>query len=169
MATRNSRGAYAGCRRACDVSGRMYSQYLIDDDAGIADIVRGTRRVAVLGAKPDAEASEAAFIVPDWLHRHGVEIVPVPIGADHPDEMFGAQARSGLSAVEGRVDVVDVFRRSAEVERYVDELKALRPRCVWMQLGIRNDRAAEALARAGIRVVQDRCLMAEFRKHVLGG
>ena len=146
----------------------MYSQYLVDDDAGVAEIVRGTKRVVVLGAKTDAEPSEAAYIVPEWLHRHGIDLVPVPVGADAPDEMFGAPVCRRLADVAGPVDVVDVFRRSQEVEQYVDELKALRPRCVWMQLGIRNDRAAEALARAGIRVVQDRCLMAEFRKYVLG-
>lgn len=145
----------------------MYSQYLVDDDARVAEIVKGTRRVAVLGAKSEAEPSDAGFIVPDWLRRHGVEIVPVPIGADAPDEMFGVPTCRRL-ADAGTVDVVDVFRPPKEVARYVEELKALKPRCVWMQLGIRNDKAAEALARAGIRVVQDRCLMAEFRKHVLG-
>lgn len=146
----------------------MYSQFLVDDDAGIAEIVRGAKRVVALGATTEAEPSEAGFIVPEWLHRHGVEIVPVPIGAGSPEEMFGAPVCRTLGDVTGPVDVVDVFRRSQEVGRYVEELKALRPRCVWMQLGIRNDPAAEALARAGIRVVQDRCLMAEYRKHVLG-
>jgi predicted CoA-binding protein len=146
----------------------MYSQYLVDDDAGLAEIVKGARRVAVLGAKGDDEPSDMAFVVPDWLRRHGVEVLPVPAGAEAPAEMFGGPAYRKLADVPGPVDVVDVFRRSKDVERYVEELKALRPRCVWMQLGIRNDKAAEALARAGIRVVQDRCLMAEFRKHVLG-
>lgn len=146
----------------------MYSQYLVDDDAGIARIVRGARRVVALGAKTDAEPSEAAFVVPDWLRRHGLEIVAVPVGDGFPDEMFGAPTCRRLADVAGPVDVVDVFRRSREVERYVDDLVALRPRCVWMQLGIRDDRAAEALARARIEVVQDRCLMAEFRRHVLG-
>ncbi len=146
----------------------MYSQFLVDDDAGVAEIVRGAKRVVALGAKSDREPSESAFIVPEYLHRHGVEIVPVPIGADAPDEMFGAPVRRRLSDVEGRVDLVDVFRGPREIERYVDDLKALKPGCVWMQLGIRSDRAAEALAREGIRVVQDRCLMAEYRHHVLG-
>jgi uncharacterized protein len=139
----------------------MYSQYLVDDDAGIAEIARRARRVAVLGARGDAEPSEAAFIVPDWLCRHGLEILPVPIGADAPDEMFGVPAFRRLGDVPGPVDVVVVFRRSKEVGRYVQEIIALRPRCVWMQRGIRDDAAAEALARAGIKVVQDRCLMDE--------
>jgi hypothetical protein len=145
----------------------MYSQYLVDDDAGIAAIVRGTKRVVALGAKGEDEASDAAFLVPEWLRRHGVEIVPVPVGAGAPDEMFGAPTCRRL-ADAGAADVVDVFRPSKEVARYVDDLKELRPGCVWMQLGIRNDKAAEALARAGVRVVQDRCLMEAYRRHVLG-
>lgn len=146
----------------------MYSQYLVDDDAGIAEIVRGARRVVILGAKGEDEAADAAFIVPEFLRRQGLEIVPVPVGAGHPEEMFGARTAARLADVPRPVDVVDVFRRSQEVERHVEELKALKPGCVWMQLGIRNDRAAEALARAEIRVVQDRCLMEAFRRHVLG-
>lgn len=142
----------------------MYSQFLVDDDAGIAEIVKGARRVAVLGAKSEAEPSEAAYIVPEWLRRHGVEILPVPLGADAPAELFGAPAYRRLADVPGAVDVVDVFRRSGEVGAFVDDLLAMKPRCVWMQLGIRNDAAAEKLARAGIRVVQDRCLMEEFRR-----
>jgi uncharacterized protein len=139
----------------------VYSQYLVDDDAGIAEIARSAKRVAILGAKGDAEPSEAAFIVPDWLRRHGLEILPVPVGADAADEMLGVPAYRRLGDVPGPVDVVDVFRHSKEVGRYVQEIVALRPRCVWMQRGIRNDAAAEAFARAGIMVVQDRCLMEE--------
>lgn len=146
----------------------MYSQFLIDDDAGIAEIVKGAKRVAILGARSADEASDMAFVVPEWLRRHGVEILPVPAGTDAPEEMFGVPAYRTLADVPGPVDVVDVFRPPREIERHVEALKALRPRCVWMQLGIRNDRAAETLARAGIRVVQDRCLMAEFRRHALG-
>ncbi len=146
----------------------MYSQLLVDDDAGVAEIVRRAKRVVVLGAKSEAEAADAAYVVPEWLRRHGVEIVPIPIGADAPDELFGVPACRRLADVRGPVDVVDVFRPPREVGRWVEELKALAPSCVWMQLGIRDDKAAEALARAGIRVVQDRCLMAEYRKHALG-
>lgn len=146
----------------------MYSQFLVDDDAGIAAIVKGAKRVAILGAKGDAEPSQAAFIVPDWLRRHGVEVLPVPVGADAPAELLGVPAYRRLADVPGPVDVVDVFRRSRDVPSHVPELLALRPRCVWMQRGIRNDVAAETLARAGILVVQDRDLMEEFRRHVLG-
>jgi predicted CoA-binding protein len=70
--------------------------------------------------------------------------------------------------VPGDIDLVDVFRRPRDVPGHVEDLLAKRPRAVWLQLGIRNDEAAEALARAGIQVVQDRCLMVEWRRLVRG-
>jgi predicted CoA-binding protein len=59
--------------------------------------------------------------------------------------------------------MVNVFRRSQDIPPHVEDIIAKRPRSVWFQSGIRNDRAAEQLARAGIKVVQDRCLMVEHR------
>lgn len=140
----------------------MYSQHLVDDDGGIAEIARAARRVAVLGMKTEEDRSQAAFFVPEWLHRHGLEIFPVTVGIE-VEAILGRPAYRRLADVPRPIDVVDVFRRPADVEAHVPELVALAPRCVWLQLGIRNDRAAEALARAGIKVVQDRCLMAEVR------
>jgi hypothetical protein len=61
------------------------------------------------------------------------------------------------------VDVVDVFRRSGDVSAHLPDMLAKKPRSVWLQSGIRDDRTAEALARAGILVVQDRCLMVDYR------
>lgn len=142
----------------------MYSRNLVDDDDRIAEIVRSARRVVVLGAKTEVERSDAAFFVPEYLLKAGVEVLPVPVG-DVPEEILGRPTFRRLADVPGPVDVVGVFRPPKEIAKYVEELVALRPRCVWMQLGIRSDQAAEALARAGILVVQDRCLMAEFRRH----
>jgi hypothetical protein len=69
-----------------------------------------------------------------------------------------------LAAIPGPVDLVDVFRRPKDIPQHVDDIIAKRPRAVWFQLGIRNDEAAERLAREGIDVVQDRCLMVEARR-----
>src|SRR6266436_3750580 len=61
------------------------------------------------------------------------------------------------------LEIMDVFRRSADVAAHLPDLLAKKPRAVWLQSGIRDDRTAEALARAGILVVQDRCLMVDYR------
>ena len=70
-----------------------------------------------------------------------------------------------VADVPGPVDLVDVFRKPSDIPAHLPDLLAKKPRAVWFQLGIRNDAAAEELARAGIQVVQDRCLMVEWRSH----
>ena len=69
-----------------------------------------------------------------------------------------------IADVPGEVDIVNVFRRPADIPPHVDDIIAKKPRAVWFQMGITNDEAAEKLARAGIDVVQDRCLMVELRR-----
>ncbi len=138
---------------------------LLTDDARIRDLLRSTRRVAVLGIKTEAQADQAAFYVPKFLAGAGVEVVPVPVYYPDAKEILGKPVYRKVADVPGPIDVVDVFRRPSDVPAHVPDLLAKRPRAVWMQLGIRNDAAAETLARAGIQVVQDHCLMVEWRRH----
>jgi predicted CoA-binding protein len=67
------------------------------------------------------------------------------------------------------VDIVDVFRKPEDIDAHVDDLIAAKPRVVWFQQGIRNDAAAQKLARAGIQVVQDRCMKLEHMKLMAAG
>jgi predicted CoA-binding protein len=68
-----------------------------------------------------------------------------------------------LADIPGEIDMVNVFRRAKDIPAHVDDILAKRPKSVWLQLGIRNDEVAERLAREGIDVVQDRCLMVDLR------
>jgi hypothetical protein len=137
---------------------------LIEDDATIASICREAKRVAVLGIKPESRASQAAHRVPAYLVDAGVEVVPVPVYYPDVTEILGAPVVRSVAAAPGPLDIVDVFRRSEDVPGHLEDLLAAQPRVVWLQLGIRHDETAERLARAGIRVVQDRCLMVEHRR-----
>lgn len=141
---------------------------ILEDEAAIRALLRSTRRVAVLGIKTEAQASQAAFYVPKYLADVGVEIVPVPVYYPEVREILGRRVYRKLADVPGELDLVDVFRRPKDVPAHVDDLLEKRPRAVWLQLGIRNDAAAERLARAGIQVVQDRCLMVDWRRLVAG-
>ncbi len=136
---------------------------LVEDDGRIGELIRATKRVAVLGIKTEAQADQPAFYVAKYLVAQGVHVVPVPVYYPEVKEILGRAVYRKLTEVPGPVDIVDVFRRPADVPGHLEELKAKRPRAVWMQLGIRHDGAAEALAREGILVVQDRCLMVEWR------
>jgi predicted CoA-binding protein len=141
-----------------------WRENVLTDDARIRDLLAGTRRIAVLGIKPEDHADRPAFYVPRFLAEQGLEIVPVPVYYPEAKEILGRPVFRRVSDVPGPIDVVDVFRRPADVSGHVEDLIRKRPRAVWLQAGIRNDAAAEALARVGILVVQDRCLMVEWRR-----
>ncbi|HUK65823.1 MAG TPA: CoA-binding protein [Anaeromyxobacteraceae bacterium] len=142
-----------------------YRQNLIEDDEGIGELIRGAKRVAVLGIKTEAQKDQPAYYVPAYLRSAGVELVPVPVYYPEAREILGKKVERDLAAISGKVDILDVFRRPADLEKHLPDMKKLAPRAVWFQQGIRNDAVAEELARAGIKVVQDRCLMVEWRRH----
>ena len=140
-----------------------WRRHLIDDDDGIARVLAETRRIAVLGIK--IEPMQPAHYVPRYAQRAGFEIVPVPVYYPDVTEILGRPVYRTIAAIPGDVDMVNVFRRSKDVPPHVDDILAKRPRSVWLLLGIRNDEAAERLAREGIDVVQDRCLLVELQRH----
>jgi uncharacterized protein len=130
----------------------------------IADLLRATRRIAVLGMKTEAQAGQPAFYVPEYLHHAGFDVVPVPVYHPEVTEILGKPVYRTLAEVPGGIDMVDVFRRPRDLPQHLDDLLAARPASVWLQSGIRDDALALRLAAEGIRVVQDRCLMIEHRR-----
>ena len=137
------------------------------DDPRIGELLRASRRVAVLGIKTEAQAGEPAFYVPSYLSSVGLEVIPVPVYYPEVTEILGQQVYRRLADVPGLIDIVDVFRRPRDVPAHLGDLLAARPRLVWLQSGIRSDEAAERLVAAGVFVVQDRCLMVEHRRLAL--
>jgi predicted CoA-binding protein len=136
---------------------------ILTTDDQIADLLRGTKRIAVLGIKPESHAAQPAFYVSRYMQQAGFEIIPVPVYYPDVTEILGQKVYRDLRDVPGEIDMVNVFRRDADITRHVDEIIDTRPKSVWFQLGIRNDVAAEAFAREGIKVVQNLCLMVEHR------
>jgi predicted CoA-binding protein len=136
---------------------------LIEETARIRRLVLQIRRVAVLGIKTEKQASQPAFYVPEYLDAAGLEVVPVPVYYPNVTEILGKKVFRRLIDIPGEIDLVDVFRRSHDISGHVEDILAKKPKSVWFQSGIRNDEVAEKLAKAGIQVVQDRCLMVEHR------
>ena len=141
-----------------------WKQNLLEDDARIWALVREARRVAVLGIKTEAQADQAAFYVARYVAEHGGEVIPVPVYYPEVREILGRPVYRKLADVPGAIDIVDVFRKPSDIPTHLPDILAKRPRAAWFQLGIRNDAAAEELARAGIQVVQDRCLKVEWSR-----
>jgi len=134
---------------------------IISDTAGILDLVRSTRSIAVLGIKPESHAGQAAHYVPAHMAAAGYEVIPVPVYYPEVTEILGQPVFRKVADIGRPVDMVNVFRRPSDIPPHVDDILAAKPKSVWFQLGIRNDEAARRLAEAGIKVVQDRCLMVE--------
>ena len=127
------------------------------------DVLACLGRVAVLGAHP--EPSRPAHYVPAYLAERGFDVRPVN-PAVVGRSIFGHPAVSRLTDLEVPIDLVDVFRRSDNLPAHLPEILAMDPlpRVVWLQSGIRHAGFARRLEAAGIRVVQDRCLLVEHRR-----
>ena len=141
-----------------------WKENLIEDPEGIRKLLSGARRIAVLGMDTEANRDRPAFYVPHYLKRAGFEVIPVPVYYPNLAEIDGQRTYRTVAQVPGEIDIVDVFRISRDIPKHLDDLLAKKPKAVWFQSGIRNDAAARKLAEAGIRVVQDRCLMVEHRR-----
>src|SRR2546429_6284843 len=139
-----------------------WRDHLIELPSQIKAVLENTHRIAVLGIKPDE--AQPAYYVPEYAEQAGYEIVPVPVYYKELTEIMGKKVYRKLVDIPEEIDMVDVFRRPNDIPPHIDDIIAKRPKSVWFQLGIRNDAAAERLARAGIDVVQDRCLLVELRR-----
>ncbi|MDQ3515574.1 MAG: CoA-binding protein [Gemmatimonadota bacterium] len=139
-----------------------WRKHLLESDKQIEELLASSRRIAVLGIK--VEPHKPAHYVPAYARKAGYEIVPVPVYYRETTEILGEPVFRKIADVPGEVDIVNVFRRPADIPPHVDDIIAKQPRAVWFQMGITNDEAAEKLARAGIDVVQDRCMMVELRR-----
>ena len=122
-----------------------------------------TKRIAVLGIKTEPQSDQPAFYVPKYMQGAGFEIVPVPVYYPDATEILGEQVYRKLADIPGEVDMVNVFRKPSDLAAHLDDVLAKKPKSVWLQLGIQDDTFASALERAGIEVVQNRCLMVEHR------
>jgi predicted CoA-binding protein len=135
----------------------------IDTPEGIREILTQSRTIAVLGIKTAAQADQAAYYVPKYMQAAGYEVIPVPVYYPDATEILGRKVCRKLAEIPGPVDLVNVFRRPNDVPAHVADILEKKPKAVWLQLGIRNDAAALELAEAGIKVVQDRCIMVDHR------
>jgi uncharacterized protein len=137
------------------------------DDARIREILTSSPTVAVLGIHEVPE--RAAYYVPEYLSEEGYRIIGVnPRFTDQT--LFGSQVRATLAEIDEPVDVVEVFRRAANIPGHVEDILAMKPRpkVVWFQLGIKHADAARILEASGITVVQSRCMLADHQRLGLG-
>ena len=131
------------------------------------DILRAvfdrTRTIALVGASPDP--LRASYFVGRYLTQRGYRVIGVnPKVAGQ--ELFGEKVRSSLSDIDADIDMVDIFRRSEAVPPIVEEALSLWPdlSTVWMQIGVRNEMAAEMARARGVTVIEDLCPKQEYQR-----
>lgn len=141
----------------------MQHENLITSDEAIRELLRNTRTIAVLGIKPESHSGQPAHYVAKYMANAGYDVIPVPVYYPEVTKILDKPVYRNLNDIPVAIDLVNVFRRSQDISVHTDEILAKKPKAVWFQLGIRNDEVAETLAKAGIKVVQDLCLMVEHR------
>ena len=132
-------------------------------DADLTAVLRVARTIAVVGLSPHAHRPSHG--VARYLQRAGYRIVPVNPGHE---TILGERsyATLGLAAAAHSIDIVDVFRRSEFAGAVVDQALPLRPRLVFLQLGVTDDAAGDRARAAGVPFIQDRCLAVEHQRLV---
>ncbi|HHO54948.1 MAG TPA: CoA-binding protein [Trueperaceae bacterium] len=128
----------------------------------ILNILENNTNIAVLGAHKDV--AKAAYFVAEYLQDHNYEVYPVnPVFAGQV--ILDKEVLSELKELKVKIDIVDIFRRSEHLEEHIEDILAMKtkPKVVWFQSGIKNDKVAKILRDNGIMVIQNKCLLAEHR------
>ncbi|TBN39454.1 CoA-binding protein [Paracoccus subflavus] len=137
------------------------------DDEDIARVAQTTRVIAVVGMSPNE--SRASWGVARYLQANGFRVIPVNPG-HAGSRILGEPVYASLTDIpkSAGVQMVNVFRRPEAVGPVVDEALKQLPdlQTIWLQLGIRNDAAAEKARQRGVTVIQDRCSKIEFARYI---
>jgi predicted CoA-binding protein len=124
----------------------------------VEKILVESKLIAVVGFS--SRSSRAGYYVPAYLQQHDFRIIPVN---PYLDQALGEKAYPELRSIPEPVDLVLIFRRSENVPPVVDQAINIGAKAVWMQLGISNEVAASKASNAGLIVVQNACIMVEYR------
>lgn len=127
--------------------------------ASIAEILKAARTIAVVGLS--SKPWRPSYGVAEYMKRAGYRIIPVN---PNEQEVLGEKSYLSLEAVPEPVDIVNVFRRSEFVPEIAEAAVRIGARALWLQEGVRHDEAAERARRAGLEVIQDRCILKEHRR-----
>jgi hypothetical protein len=124
----------------------------------IADVLKRAKTIAVVGLS--SNPLRPSHGVTAYMQTHGYRIVPVN---PNIEEALGEKSYGSLLDVPGKIDIVNIFRRSEFVEEVVDQAIQLKVPAIWMQEGVIHEKAAEKARQAGIFVAMDLCILKEHR------
>jgi predicted CoA-binding protein len=128
----------------------------INDSETISQVLDNCRTIAVVGLS--SSTLRPSYGVARYMQNHGYRIIPVN---PNETEVLGQKAYASLADVPEKIDLVDIFRRSDEAGKAVDEAIAVGAKAVWLQEGVIDHDAAQRALDAGLLVVMDRCWLKE--------
>jgi predicted CoA-binding protein len=127
-----------------------------DDSEKIRRILRTSRVIAVVGLS--AQWHRPSFFAAKYMQEHGYRVIPVN---PQYDSILGERSFKSLRDVPEKVDIVDCFRKSAEIPAIADDAIAIGAKVLWMQLGVENEAARAKAEAAGLEVIDNRCVKIE--------
>jgi hypothetical protein len=128
--------------------------------------LRDAKTIAVVGL--DNRQHRTAYRIAAYLQQAGYRIIPVPF-QEPADEVLGEKAYARLQDIPEKVDLVDVFVRSEQTDRVIDDAIAAGAGAIWLQQGIVNPHGLERARAAGLAATEDRCTMVDHRDFILRG
>ena len=128
----------------------------MDDSDKLRRILKGSRTIAVVGLS--AQWHRPSYFAAKYMQEHGYRVIPV--NPTYP-EILGEKSYKRLADIPEHVDMVDCFRKSAEITTLAEEAIAIGAKVLWMQLGVENGQARARAEAAGLEVVENRCVKIE--------
>lgn len=133
--------------------------HILTKDSDIRKLLATAKTIAVVGLSPDP--SRPSYEVSTYLQAQGYKIIPVRPGGG---EILGEKTYASLLEIPFPIDIVDIFRKTEFIPEIVKEALKIKPKAIWMQLGISHTQAAKQASDAGISVIEDRCMLIEHRR-----
>ena len=131
------------------------------DDKKLKEIFTESKVIALVGAS--AKKDKTSHIVMKYLIEFGFEVIPVNPGAAG-QEILGQMTYRSIKEIDKKIDIVDIFRPSAEAEKIVEEVKDLNPKTIWLQLGIKSEKAEKNAKSINANYIENSCIKTEYQR-----
>ena len=131
------------------------------DDKKLKEIFTESKVIALVGAS--AKKDKTSHIVMKYLIEFGFEVIPINPGAAG-QEILGQMTYRSIKEIDKKIDIVDIFRPSAEAEKIVEEAKDLNPKTIWLQLGIKSEKAEENAKSINANYIENSCIKTEYQR-----
>ena len=131
------------------------------DDKKLKEIFTESKVIALVGAS--AKKDKTSHIVMKYLIEFGFEVIPVNPGAAG-QEILGQMTYRSIKEIDKKIDIVDIFRPSAEAEKIVEEAKDLNPKTIWLQLGIKSEKAEKNAKSINANYIENSCIKTEYQR-----